>query len=64
MVQTLQAKNITLRDLIDNFGIQLVRDESFFQEWQTDLPEATAVEKQFLDRVVDGFINLLVVGQG
>ncbi len=59
MVQTLQAKNITLRDLIDNFGIQLVRDESFFQEWQTDLPEATAVEKQFLDRVVDGFINLL-----
>lgn len=59
MVQTIQAKNVTLRDLIANFGIQLVRDEQFFREWQDDLPEVTDLEKQFLDRVVEGFINLL-----
>jgi len=59
MVQILQAKTITLRDLIDRFDLQLVRDEQFFREWQDDLPIVTEVEQQFLDRVVDGFINLL-----
>ncbi|BAU16127.1 hypothetical protein LEP3755_66940 (plasmid) [Leptolyngbya sp. NIES-3755] len=59
MVQILQAKTITLRDLIDRFDLKLVRDEQFFHEWQNDLPIVTEVEQQFLDRVVDGFINLL-----
>lgn len=59
MVQTLQAKNVTLRDLIANFGLLLVRDEQFFLEWQNHLPEVSDLEKQLLDRVVDGFINLL-----
>lgn len=59
MVQTIQAKAVTLRDLTTNFGIQLVRDEQFFREWQDALPEVTEIEKQLLDRVVDGFINLL-----
>lgn len=59
MVQSLQAKTVTLRDLIDNFGIQLVEDAQFFQEWQENLPEISDVEKQQLNRVRDGFINLL-----
>ncbi len=59
MVQTLQAKAVTLRDLIDRFGLQLVRDEQFFREWQEDLLSVTEVEQQFLDRVVEGFLNLL-----
>jgi len=58
-VQTLQAKIVTLRDLIDNFGIQLVEDVQFFREWQENLPEVSDVEKQQLDRVKNGFINLL-----
>jgi len=58
-VQTIQARNANLRDLIDNFGIQLVRDNQFFREWQDNLPAVTDLEKQLLDRVVDGFINLL-----
>ena len=41
MVQTIQAKNITIRDLIDNFGIQFVEDLQFFPEWQENLPELT-----------------------
>ncbi|GAQ00090.1 hypothetical protein [Leptolyngbya sp. NIES-2104] len=59
MTVTPQAKNITLRDLIDRFGLHLVRDEQFFREWQDDLPTVTETEQRSLDRVVDGFLNLL-----
>lgn len=58
MVQ-LQAKEITLRDLIINFGIQLVEDEQFFREWQDKLPEITDIDQQLLDKVKAGYINLL-----
>ena len=47
------------RGLIDNFGLQLAEDEQFFREWQDDLPEITELEKQLLDRLKAGFINLL-----
>ena len=59
MVQTIQAKEITLRDLIVKFGIQLVEDEQFFWEWQDNLPEVTEIDKQLLDKVKAGFVNLL-----
>ncbi|MBW4559327.1 MAG: restriction endonuclease subunit R [Trichormus sp. ATA11-4-KO1] len=59
MTQTLQAKDIDLRYLIDNFGIQLVLDEQFFSEWQEELPELTDLDKQLLDKVKAGYLNLL-----
>ena len=59
MVQTIQAQNVNIRDLIENFGLQLVEDEGFFSEWQENLPEVTETEKQLLDKVKRGFINLL-----
>lgn len=59
MVQTIQAQNVDLRDLIDKFGLEFVRDSQFFPEWQTELPELTDVEKQQLDKVQAGYINLL-----
>lgn len=59
MVQSLQAKNVTLSELSDRFGLELTEDEQFFQEWQGDLPEVTAAEKQRLDRVKSSFSNLL-----
>ena len=59
MVQTLQAQAVNLRDLIDKFGIQLVEDEQFFREWQDDLPEITDLDRQLLDKVKAGYINLL-----
>ncbi|MGB5963298.1 MAG: restriction endonuclease subunit R [Coleofasciculaceae cyanobacterium] len=58
MIQ-LQAKEITLRDLITNFNIQLVDDQQFFPEWQDNLPEITAIDQQLLDKVKAGYINLL-----
>lgn len=59
MVQTLQAKNVTLSELSDRFALELTDDEQFFREWQVDLPEVTAAEKQRLDRVKSSFSNLL-----
>jgi hypothetical protein len=59
MVQTFRAREITLRDLIDRFGIQLIEEESFFSEWRSELPEITELDRQLLDRVRSGFINLL-----
>ncbi|MEB3338091.1 MAG: restriction endonuclease subunit R [Leptolyngbyaceae bacterium] len=59
MIQTVQAKNITLRDLIDQFDLELVQDDDFFREWQDNLPAITELEKQMLDRVKAGYFNLM-----
>ncbi|WP_448560593.1 restriction endonuclease subunit R [Trichothermofontia sp.] len=59
MVQTLPAKTVTLRDLINQFGLQRVYDSRFFTEWQGNLPSLTESECVFLDRVCQGFYNLL-----
>jgi hypothetical protein len=59
MTQTIQTKDINLRYLIDNFGIQLVLDDSFFREWQEDLPEITNLDKQLLNKIKTGYFNLL-----
>ncbi len=59
MTQTIQASYVDLRYLIDKFGLQLVEDNLFFREWQESLPEITDSDKQYLDKVKAGFINLL-----
>ncbi|NEO52614.1 MAG: restriction endonuclease subunit R [Okeania sp. SIO3B5] len=59
MIQTIQSQEVTLRYLIDNFGLQLVRNEQFFREWQDDLPEITDEEKELLNQVQLGYFNLL-----
>lgn len=59
MLQKLQARDINLRYLIDNFGLQRVRNSEFFREWQENLPEVTDSEKQLLDRVQDIYYNLI-----
>ena len=58
MVQSLQAETITLQDLIALYGLQLVENEQFFGEWQENLIELTNLEKQLLDQVKAGYINL------
>jgi hypothetical protein len=59
MVQTIQAQNVNLRDLISKFDLQFVENLQFFPEWQENLPEITDLEKQQLDKVKAGYINLL-----
>jgi len=58
MVQTIQAQNIKLHDLIEEFGLQRTEDEQFFREWQDDLPELTNLEKQALDEVKADYLHL------
>jgi hypothetical protein len=58
-MQKLQTRDINLRYLIDNFGLQRVRNSEFFREWQENLPEVTDSEKQLLDRVQDIYFNLV-----
>jgi hypothetical protein len=59
MVQTIQARDITLIELETLFGLQLIRDNQFFREWQDNLAEITELEKQQLDKVQAGYFNLL-----
>ncbi|MEA5467474.1 restriction endonuclease subunit R [Spirulina sp. 06S082] len=59
MSQTLQAQTLTLRDLIDRFDLTLTEDENFFPEWQENLPEISDRDRQLLDKVKAGYINLL-----
>jgi uncharacterized protein YecA (UPF0149 family) len=58
MVETLAAENVTLEQLILLYGLELVDSEEFFREWQDDLPEVTSLEKQLLDQIKAGYINL------
>ncbi|MEH1769310.1 MAG: hypothetical protein V7L27_10485 [Nostoc sp.] len=52
------AENVTLEQLILLYGLELVDSEEFFREWQDDLPELTSLEKQLLDQIKAGYINL------
>ena len=58
MVQVIQGKDITLAQLIDEFGLQLADDEQFFSEWQQDLPELNDLEKQSLNEVKAEYLHL------
>jgi len=57
MVQTIQARDITLYEL-EEIGLQLVQDANFFTEWQENLPLLTEAEKQALARVCSNYLNL------
>lgn len=59
MVQIIQAQDIDLRYLIENYRLQLVENNQFFPEWQEDLPDLSDSEKQQLDKVKAGYLNLL-----
>lgn len=58
MTQTLAAENVTLEQLILLYGLELVDSEEFFREWQDELPELTNSDKQLLDQIKAGYINL------
>lgn len=57
MVQTIFAKDISLYDLEEQFGLQIT-DEQFFTESSRDLATVSAPEKQSLERVRSNYLNL------
>jgi hypothetical protein len=58
MTNTIPAETITLEQLRDLFELELVEDRTFFTEWQANLPELTEQDKELLDQVKAGYINL------
>ncbi|MGK7895937.1 MAG: type I restriction endonuclease [Xenococcus sp. (in: cyanobacteria)] len=59
MVQTIQAQDISLEELQENFELQLATDGQSFREWQDNLPSLTDEEKSCLARVRSNFFNLV-----
>ncbi|MEH2015905.1 type I restriction endonuclease [Nostoc sp.] len=58
MVQVIQGRDITLAQLIDEFGLQRADNAQFFSEWQHDLPELSDLEKQSLNEVKAEYLHL------
>jgi hypothetical protein len=58
MVQTIAIEQLTLYDLEQQFGLQVVEDAQFFQEWQQNLPLLTSEEQTRLERVKAAYANL------
>lgn len=58
MVQTIQAKDLTLHDVKVKFGLKLAEDEQFFREWIDDLSEISELEKRSLDQVKADYLYL------
>jgi hypothetical protein len=59
MVQALQANELTLSDVEDQFNLRQVFDNpTFFREWQDSLPVLNQPEMQTLDRIKTEFLYL------
>ncbi|WP_414563477.1 MULTISPECIES: type I restriction endonuclease [unclassified Anabaena] len=58
MVQVTHEKDITLAQLIDEFGLQLAEDKQFFSELQQDLPDLSESEKELLNEVKAEYLHL------
>ncbi|MBW4453817.1 MAG: type I restriction endonuclease subunit R [Nostoc indistinguendum CM1-VF10] len=58
MVQTIPARDISLYELEEKFGLQLATGTNFFPEWTENLPTLTDGEKQAMARVKSNYLNL------
>lgn len=58
MVQTIFAKDISLYELEEQFGLQFT-DDPCFTEWLSDSPTVTESDKQVLNRVRSNYLNLI-----
>ena len=64
MIQTLQAKDLSLAEIQTYFGLEQTSELNFFPEWQENLPKITETEKQILNRVRSNYFNLVNSGSG
>jgi len=59
MTQAITAKDVTLRELKQNFGIQISQDPAFFPEWLEGFTSLSEEEHRLLDRVKANFLELM-----
>ena len=57
-MQTIQARDVSIYELEEKFGLQVSTDTDFFTEWTDNLPSLTDIEKQSLKRVQSNYFNL------
>lgn len=58
MVETLAIEKVTLYQLERFFSLTQAKNNTFFLEWQENLPNLTEVERQRLERVKLSYTNL------
>ena len=59
MIQAIAAKDVTLRELKQNFGIQISQDPAFFSEWLDGFATLSKEDRHLLDRVKANFLELM-----
>jgi hypothetical protein len=59
MATIMRAGEVTLHDLGTRFGLQPVKDATFFPEWHAELPEISEQEQQQLDRIQASYLHLV-----
>jgi hypothetical protein len=59
MVQSIAAKDVTLRELKQNFGLQMAEGADFFPEWREGLTALSEEERHYLERVKANFLELM-----
>ncbi len=59
MVPSIAAKDVTMRELKQNFGLQINRDPAFFPEWMDGIQALSEEDKHLLDRVKANFLELM-----
>lgn len=57
-MQSIAIEKVTLAQLEQAYGLQLMEDEAFFSEWQEPLPALTSLEQERLERVKRSYANL------
>ncbi|MBD2178571.1 type I restriction enzyme HsdR N-terminal domain-containing protein [Pseudanabaena sp. FACHB-1998] len=59
MVQAIAAKDVTFKELKQNFGLQISQDPIFFTEWLDDFTPLRQEDLHLLDRVKANFLELM-----
>ncbi|MEM7793215.1 MAG: type I restriction endonuclease [Cyanobacteria bacterium P01_C01_bin.118] len=59
MTQTIVARDITLRELKQTFGLSESQESGFFSEWSESFVALSETEKQTLDRVKENFSDMV-----
>ncbi len=59
MSQAIAAKDVTLKELKQNFGLQMSQDSAFFTEWLEALTPLNEEDQHLLDRVKANFLALM-----
>ncbi|WP_341527873.1 hypothetical protein WKK05_00490 [Nostoc sp. UHCC 0302] len=59
MVQIIAAREISLYELEEKFGLQVATDNNLFPEWTENLLTLTDEEKQGLERVKSNYLNFI-----